>query len=390
MNICLLTDTYPPDVGGLAVSGRRHAHNMAAVGHMVHVIAPDESLPPGKRRTHDENGVVVHRLGTYPRLRETLAEWLNTALILDAEHCFDVFHGHFAAYAGYVAVLAARNRGVAAVVSVRGNDVEVMPFDYRRAFFVSRALEWGDAVIAVSRDLACKAAALAAGQEVRVIHNGVDTSLFVPCDPDPNLRAALELDERPVLGFIGEARSKKGLGRLLRVFALLCERMPAQLLLVGGVRDQDLPVLDLFRVQHPDLPLRLIPPQPHTDIPRYYALCDVVLLPSLWDGLPNTLLEAMACARPVLASAVGGMLDVVTDGTDGILLPRDDDAWVGALCRLLADADLRARLGQAARKTVEARFTVRQEREGWSEVYGSLPRRGACKPPTVVAPPAPT
>ncbi len=390
MNICLLADTYPPDVGGLAVSGQRHAHSMAAVGHVVHVIVPDESLPPGERRSYDEERVTVHRLGTYPRLRETLAEWLNLALAIDAECHFAVFHGHFAVYAGYVAVLAARNRGVASVVGVRGNDVEVMPFDYRRAFFVGRALEWSDIVVAVSRDLARKASALAGRREVRVIHNGVDTVLFAPRHTDDELRASLELDDRPVLGFVGEARTKKGLGRLLRVFGRLCETTPAQLLLVGGVRDQDRPLVELFQAQHPDLPLRLVPPRPHGDLPRYYSLCDVVLLPSLWDGLPNALLEAMACGRPVLASAVGGMLDVITDGVDGLLLPRDDDAWVNALRRLLADADLRTRLGAAARRTVEARFTLLQERKAWTAVYEELSLRALHIPSATAAPPDPT
>ena len=132
-------------------------------------------------------------------------------------------------------------------------------------------------------------------------------------------------------------------------------------------------MVKFFQRQHRDLPFHLIPPQPHIDMPRYYALSDIVILPSLRDGLPNTLLEAMACARSVVASAVGGMLDVVTDGHDAILLPAgDDDAWVDTLHRLLLDPETRDRLGSAARQTVTARFTVEREQAAWMALYQEL------------------
>ena len=72
MKICLLSNTYPPDVGGLAVSARRTAQNLAAVGHNVHVSAPSESLPPGSWQRECDNLVTVHRLGAQRRSRETL------------------------------------------------------------------------------------------------------------------------------------------------------------------------------------------------------------------------------------------------------------------------------------------------------------------------------
>jgi glycosyltransferase involved in cell wall biosynthesis len=372
MKICLLSNTYPPDVGGLAVSARRTAQNLVAVGHNVHVSAPTESLPPDSWGWESDGLVTVHRLGAHRRVRETLTDWFERTAELDREEDFDLFHGHFVTYAAYVACLVARYRGKKAVVSARGNDLDVSPFDDRRALLVLKALEWADAVVAVTEDLARKAAALSE-RDVRVIHNGVDADLFAPAEPDPALRNSLGLDERPVIGFIGEARAKKGIGRLLRIYPQLYERIPAQLLLVGGVRKDDRPMVDFFQQRHPDLPLHLIPPQAHDQIIPYYALCDLVVLPSLRDGLPNTLLEAMACGRPVLASAVGGMLDVITDGHDGLLLPvRDDDLWTDTLHRLLLDTETRERLGQAARQTVCTRFPLERELDAWLTLYQEL------------------
>lgn len=378
MKICLLSDTYPPDVGGLAVSVRRNAQSLAFAGHEVHVVAPGESHPPGSRHREADGPLTVHRLGTQPHLRETLADWSDLAADLDVTHDFDLFHGHFLAYAGYIATLVARYRGKKSVISARGNDIDVMPFDYRRAPFVFKALEWADAIIAVTGDLARKAAALSGREDVHLIHNGVDVDFFVPQDPDLQLRETLGLDDRPVIGFVGEARAKKGLGRLLRIFPRLYQSLPVQMLLVGGVRHKDQSMVDFFLRQHADLPLYVVSPQPNQKMPRYYSLCDVVILPSLRDGLPNTLLEAMACGRPVLASAVGGMPDVITNGLDGVLLPsQDDEPWVDALRDTLQDSPMRESLGLAARQTVLNRFTPARELEATLEVYHTLRLSGS-------------
>jgi glycosyltransferase involved in cell wall biosynthesis len=373
MNVCLLSNTYPPDVGGVAVSARRIAHGLTAAGCEIHVLTLSQSVPPGSVRTETDGAVTLHRLGAHSRPRETLADWFDAAVALDTAQGFDLFQGQFLAPAGYLAALAARYRGKPSVVSARGNDVDLMPFDRRRATFALKALEWADAVVAVTRDLARKAAALSGRDDVQIIHNGVDTELFAPQPPDPDLRERLGLDDRPVIAFLGEARAKKGLGRMLRIYPRLCEAVPVQMLLVGGVRKDDKEMVKFFQRQHRDLPFHLVPPQPNIEMPKYYALSDIVILPSLRDGLPNTLLEAMACGRLVVASAVGGMLDVVSDGYDGLLLPaRDDDAWVDSLQRLLLDPQTRDQLGSAARQTVGARFTVEREQAAWLALYRAL------------------
>jgi phosphatidylinositol alpha-1,6-mannosyltransferase len=319
MKICISSDTYPPDVGGLAVSAHRLAQGLAAAGHSVHLVSLGRDLPVGAVTTLADSAVTVHRLGPSAKTRETLSNWLDLLLQLDAEQDFDLFHGHFLVYSGYLAALAGRTRSKPSVASARGDDLDVFPFDERRAHFVHSTLDWATRLVAVTSSLADKARALSGRSDVRLVHNGVDASLFAPAPPDPGLRQQLDLDERPVIGFIGEARAKKGLSRLLRLYARLYERIEAQLLLVGGVRPEDAETLAFFQRQNPDLPLRIVTALEHSAMPAYYDLCDLVVLPSLRDGLPNTLLEAMACARAVVASRVGGMTDAVSDGQDGLL-----------------------------------------------------------------------
>jgi hypothetical protein len=152
MKVCLLSDTYPPDVGGLAVSARRTAQNLAGAGLVIHVTTLSGSRPPGSWTPKVDGAVTVHRLGAHQRMRGTLTEWFELTAELDGALGFDLFHGHFVCYAGYVAALLARYRGKKSVVSARGNDLDVMPFDDRRAPFVFKALETADAVGGHSRD----------------------------------------------------------------------------------------------------------------------------------------------------------------------------------------------------------------------------------------------
>jgi glycosyltransferase involved in cell wall biosynthesis len=99
----------------------------------------------------------------------------------------------------------------------------------------------------------------------------------------------------------------------------------------------------------------------------------VFVLPSHAEGLPVSLLEAMAAGCPVIASAVGGIPDVITDGVNGLLVPAHDrDALALALHRLLVDRRLAARLGREARNTIARRYTVEQAVERLEQIYSGL------------------
>ena len=99
-------------------------------------------------------------------------------------------------------------------------------------------------------------------------------------------------------------------------------------------------------------------------------LLDAALLPSRMEGFSQSLLEAMALGKPVIASAAGGNLELVTDGEDGLLVPPlDPRAWAAALDRVLMDTALAARLGQAARRTARERFSLERTVSRTLELY---------------------
>ena len=241
------------------------------------------------------------------------------------------------------------------------------------------ALERASVVTAVSHDLAKKANALAVCNAI-TLHNGVDSDLFTPVSADDSLRNELGLKpDAPVLGFVGEARLKKGLTILLPAFAEVAAHenaagrpVPA-LLLVGGVRKENKDIVKLFKAQNPNLKVRVIPNVAHEELPRYYNLLDINLLPSLRDGLPNSLLEGMACGVPTVATPVGGILDVVEDGVNGLFVETGSvEALRDGVLQLLGDGELREKLGENGRSTILSHFTPEKELKANLSLYQRL------------------
>ncbi|MCB8963062.1 MAG: glycosyltransferase family 4 protein [Ardenticatenales bacterium] len=362
----------------MAISARRIAQGLAAAGHQLHLCYPQPQLAPGEWQTIQDGDLLCHPFGPQRRPDDALMEWFEWIVALHQQYKFDILHGHYLVGAGWVTVYAGRYLGIPTVVSPRGNDLERTVFAPAEAAPILYALSWADGVAAVSQDLARKAQALAGGRLVSVIHNGVNADLFQPGPPAPDLRAELGLKpDAPLLGFVGEARQKKGLSELLLAQAELTARAPGTppaLLLIGDVRPKDKEILSLFRKQNPGVKVRRLPYvlEPERLVTLYNSL-DLLLLPSRRDGLPNSLLEGMACARPVLATAVGGIPDALEDGVSGVLLPpRDVAALVNAITALLADPERRAELGQAARARVLADFRPEQEIAGYLALYARL------------------
>jgi len=378
MNICLITRQYPPDAGGLAVAARRLAQGVARSGHTVQVCVVTELLAPGEVESVTEAPrLSVHRVGARPHTADSFADCFNLVKKLHGQRPFDVLHGYYLVEPAFVTVYAGRFLGVPAVVSARGQDLDRAVFDPQQAAPILWTLEHADFVTAVSNDLAQRARALAPAADVRVIFNGVDTRRFAPAPRNTALARKLGLGNGPVVAFVGVARREKGLSVLLDAFARVWHSWQSdpspQFLLIGGVRREEAAKLQAFTAQHPDLPLRVISYAAQDDLPAYYNLVDVLVLPSLQDGLPNALLEGMACAGAVIASDIGGIPDALHHGENGLLVsPGNAKALAAAIRQLLLEPDRRAALGRAARQTVLQTFTPQRELAVNLAVYSHL------------------
>ncbi|MEV0318089.1 glycogen synthase [Streptomyces sp. NPDC050658] len=373
MRVGLLTREYPPDVyGGAGVHVEFLARELRSLVDVdVHCW--------GERGAAD--GLVRHQAwdaldGANDALR-TLSVDLSMAAALTG--C-DLVHSHtwYANLAGHVGKLL---HGVPHVMTshslepLRPWKAEQLGGGYALSSWAERtAVESADAVIAVSRGmradiLGCYPAVDPA--KVRVVHNGIDTDLYRP-DPGTDVLESLGIDpKRPYVLFVGRITRQKGVPHLLR--AALNLDPAAQLVLCAGAPDT--PEIDAeFRTLFEELSrsrggVHWIPEMlPRRQIVQLLTHARVFVCPSVYEPLGIVNLEAMACGTPVVASAVGGIPEVVTDGATGLLVPYGErapeafEARLGhALNHLVADPRTASEMGAAGRERAVTEF-------GWAAV----------------------
>lgn len=377
MRVLFITNRFPPQVGGAGVSADRLSRALAKEGHLVHVLHLGADAEPGSVRSRNEDGTVVHRLGALPAVDMTMQFADSVVAQLQEQVGFDIFHGHFLSQSGYLAAFEARRFGAKSYVSVRGNDIDKGMFDSMQFPFVLWTLQNADAVGCVSRELAGKCAALCSRDNIHFTPNSVDSDVFRPYPPDADLLESLQLNGEALLGFIGELRFKKGTQFILEAFRAVHDKRPARLLLIGGMRGEDKTGLRHFLRRYPELrpDIHVMDYIQDRDLlARWYSLMDLVLVPSLWDGMPNSALEAMSCGRVVIGSKVGGIRDLITHGETGFLVDVPDLHRLGEGCLEILEAgpELRHKTGDRARQHVIEHHSPEAEIGQLLEIYASL------------------
>ncbi|PVE06189.1 glycogen synthase [Streptomyces scopuliridis] len=375
MRLGLLTREYPPDVyGGAGVHVEFLARELRSLTELeVHCWGGDEADPAA--------GVVRHRAaagldGANDALR-TFSVDLAMAAALEGR---ELVHSHtwYANLAGHVAKLL---YGIPHVMTAHSLEplrpwkAEQLGGGYALSSWAERtAVEGADAVIAVSRGmrddiLACYPSL--DPDRVRVVHNGIDTRLYRP-DRGTAVLDRIGIDpDRPFVLFVGRITRQKGVPHLLRAARALDPG--AQLVLCAGAPDtpeigaefREL-VEELGRTRDG---VHWIPEMlPRPEVIQLLTHAAVFACPSVYEPLGIVNLEAMACGTAVVASAVGGIPEVVDDGGTGLLVPYDErhpeafeSGLTEALNRVLDDPESAARMGAAGRRRAVREF-------GWDQV----------------------
>jgi glycosyltransferase involved in cell wall biosynthesis len=176
---------------------------------------------------------------------------------------------------------------------------------------------------------------------------------------------------RPVVGAIARLHRQKGVAHLIRAAARVLETRSEVLFAVVGDGPQGQKLREEARAL--GLGEAFVFLGERTDAAAILAGFDLFVLPSLWEGLPFVLIEAAALGRPIIASAVDGVPEVITDSVTGILVPpADPAALASAILRLLEDRELAGRLGARARALIPPRFPLRRMIEQTEALYLDL------------------
>jgi glycosyltransferase involved in cell wall biosynthesis len=371
--IAIITERGPGDAGGVAVASERIARQAVERGHEVHFVSWSKQAPPGARVSNREAALWMHRIGPLPGQSDSLMSLTGHLRDIIVQHAVGLVHGIYAVHAGYAATVAAACERRPSVVSVRGNDFDWGIFRAEQLPFIAHALTHATLVTGVSTDL-CNSASRVFAREVVFVPNSVDAAAFRPETPDNSLRATLKLDGEPVIGFLGELREKKGIRFLLPALAELTRTRRVRMLLIGGVRADCRDAYAEFERTAPTAANQITTIAYERNakrLSRLLALCDVLVFPSLSEGMPNAVLEAMAAARPVLATNVGGHRDLIVHGETGALISTHDlDQLPAAIAEMLdLPIEQRKRLGSAARDFVVREYPPDRESKRYAEVY---------------------
>lgn len=200
----------------------------------------------------------------------------------------------------------------------------------------------------------------------RVVHNGVDTKRFAPGDGEV-VRRELGIDEdAKVVGMFASFKPQKNHPLFFGAARRIVEAMPkTRFLLVGDMLHGGMHGTDRYHarmerlVEEGNLRRSCIFLGNRRDVDRLYRACDVTVLPSLFEGTPNVLLESMASGVPVVATEISDNAQVVANGETGYLVPTGDEpALAEKVLRILRDKDLRNDMSRMARKWIEERFSL--------------------------------
>jgi len=318
MRVVVLTTSYPrgpEDIAGVFV--RDAVEHLRLAGIDVDVVSPATFRHFGLAYGHGIVGNLRRRPWLVLAIPLFLLSFARAAR--RAARGADLVHAHWLPSA--LSALATRRPFV---VQLWGTDVELA---LRVKWIARLALRRARFVICASEALADAARALGV-QDVRIVPNGVSVPDEVGEPNDP-----------PHVLFVGRLSEEKGILELLAA----TEGIPRVIVGDGPLRDA---VSDAVGFVPPD------------DLGPFFERASVVVCPSRREGYGVVAREAMAYGRPVVASAVGGLIDAVDDGITGLLVPpRDVPALRMAIERLLADAELRRRLGEAARASARERFS---------------------------------
>lgn len=298
-------------------------------------------------------------------LRRELSQRLTAAR-------YDVVHAHWVVPNAALAFGIVRAHGVPLVVSLHGSDVFLAERLLPARMLARRALAAAGAVSACSSDLQARALALgAAPAATRCVPYGVDASAFAPRGTDASFRArhGIASEALLVLG-VGRLVEKKG----FRVLVEAAAQVRGVHVLLAGAGDQGAELQALAKQRGADV--TFAGALDRDAVREAYAAADVVAVPSVVDragnvdGLPNTLLEALASGRAVVASAVAGIPDVVVHAENGLLVrPGDAAELQRALARLAGEPETRRRLGEAARARAARELTWERAAQSFEELF---------------------
>ncbi len=381
--LLIVTPEFPPEQwGGLAQTVFRVAVHSLNMGFATHVARL--TVEPDKIVLLDENvkvnvfkGVKIFDIivgkQKYNEARRdiwdcphnlSLQMMFQSLEVLQKKENYDIYQSFFLYPVGYVTGLLAAKYHKPMISCVVGNDVNKYFFSPEKVAVCKSALENSDFVVGLSRDLIELANALSPiSKKSCLIYNSVEV-------PEQSWERKPEPTGNVKIGCAGIFKYAKGLPYILKALAILSKSWNVNLELRGLLRHSEKEVFtEILARTKTEQRVVLLEPVPHEAISEWLLTLDIFVLPSVTEGCPNILMEALAVGVPTIATDVGAVSDLIEHGVSGLLVPPGNSAALAeAIERLLKNFKLACSLSESARERMRE-FSAQKEGDDWEQVY---------------------
>ena len=403
MNVCLITHGYPrfpadttaPFIESIAETLQKH-------GMRVTVLTPD--TPKFNRTTADHSVNLKTYRYFFPRQLQRLG-YANTLVndcelkkyvyllapfmclsaifhlfLLHRKHRFDLIHAHWLLPNGFIGAIVSKLCKIPVVITLHGSDIFVSKLNPIFKAIAKWTLKHTAMVTSVTPAFLPELAALGVPEERRcLIPNGVDPEVFPPPTPKQltELKNKLSIpDEQRVVFALGRIVLKKGFDILIRALPSVREKCPQTTVIIGGAGSDLARLKTLAKEKGVSDIIRFPGNINRLEVPIYFYLCDLFVLPAVvdpkgnMDGCPIVILEAMACGKPVVSSAISGIPIVVQNDKTGLLVEeKNPDTLAAAIISLLKNPEKREQFGRAAQQRIRHELTWVKTIEQFIDIY---------------------
>jgi L-malate glycosyltransferase len=375
--------TCYPTYGGSGVVATELGIELAALGHEVHFISYSQPF----RLTGRESGIFYHEVpvSNYPLFEFPPYDLALASRMAEVAEYYllDLLHVHYAIPHSVSALLARqmlaeRGKHLPFVTTLHGTDITLVGMDRSYLPITRYAIQQSDGVTSISsylKEVTEKNFGIT--RPIEVVHNFVNCDVYKPyAESEPETRSkARSRFAAPgefLIMHLSNFRPVKRVADVVQIFARIAKHLPARLALIGDGPDRSTAEWLAHSLGIHDR-IHFLGKQDR--VSELLPLADLMLMPSEMESFGLAALEAMACETPAIATLVGGVAELITDGADGLLFPVGDvDAMAAASIALLSDPERHQAMRKAARKTAQDRFCSTRILPRYVKFYESLIR----------------
>jgi L-malate glycosyltransferase len=374
MKICMYTSEFPPDVGGISTYVYNLSKRLVERGHEVTVITRGTW-----KETYCEEieKIYVYRVKFFPSFPSPfkIHQLFINKLLKYLNFGFDIIHLH----GTLVPVKPIFDSSLPVIFTSHGASKKKLEYMEAKTlhFFIVKLLrknlfkleqeivEKSDIITAVSNSSADDLRTYHKfKKQITIVHNGVDTSFFIPSEKKSNLKSIL---------YTGRFEIFKGLYDLIESSRIVCKKYPdTKFVLIGSgtIFDNLKKQVNKFKLEDNFIFTGFLS---KSQIIEYYQNATVFVLPSYREGFPTSLMEAMSCGVPSIATNVEGNFELIQNGENGLLVPlKNPEKLAESIVYLLENEELRSKIGRNARDYIVKNYDWETITDGFEKLYNQL------------------